>query len=252
MLPRRESEEARVAAGRIEERAGREAGEQHQPGPRRHRAQHRVGRGVDVEQRQRRHEPVLGREFHPPREALAGHHVGPVGLRDELRAAGGARRRDQDRGVVRCRALQVRRRGVGGRQEALDLGVVQHEPGCCLADQAGQLGLAGGRVRRHQDRPQPHQTEPGEEMGGGIAHRNEDQISRRDPEFDQCGGGSADPTPGFLVGEDGVFMEEPGRIGGRFHGTEEQVRDRAFHSGRRVAVPGSGHRRFGARLLPAA
>ena len=81
-------------------RAGREAREQHEPGARGDRAEHGVGGRVDVEERQRGHQPVVGGQLHPPREALAGHRVGPVGLGHELRAPGRARGRDQHRRVV--------------------------------------------------------------------------------------------------------------------------------------------------------
>ena len=50
-------------------------------------------------------------ELHPPREALAGHRVGPVGLRHELRPPGRPRRRDQHRRVVRAAAAAARGAG---------------------------------------------------------------------------------------------------------------------------------------------
>ena len=98
-----------VPARRVQEAAGREPRQQHQPGAARQRPQHRVGRCVDVEQRQRRHQPVVGRELHPEREALAGHGVGTLRLHHQLRPPGGPRRRDQHRQVVRLDARRQRR-----------------------------------------------------------------------------------------------------------------------------------------------
>ena len=75
-----------------------------------------------MEERQRGHQPVLGGQLHPPREALAGHRVGAVGLGHELRAPGGAGGRDQHRRVVglgrRGRRLAPPRASVGGSSTA--------------------------------------------------------------------------------------------------------------------------------------
>ena len=89
-----------VAARRVEESAGREARQQHQPGTGRQRAEHRVRRRVDVEEREPGHHDVVGAQADPRREALAGPGVGALRLHDQLRATGGAGGRDQHRDVV--------------------------------------------------------------------------------------------------------------------------------------------------------
>ena len=70
--------------------------------------------------------------------------------------------------------------------------------------------LARGRVGGHEDRPEPHEGEPGEEVPGGVAHRDEDEVAAADAEVGEPGGHGADPAPGLLVGEGGVLGEQPG------------------------------------------
>ena len=89
-----------VASGRVQEPTGREAWQQDQAGTHRERAEHGVGRRVDVEQRQRGHQPVLGRQLHPVREADPCHRVGAVRLHDQLGLSGGARGGDEHGEVV--------------------------------------------------------------------------------------------------------------------------------------------------------
>ena len=84
-----------MAAGRVEEPTGGEPGHQDQARSCCERAEHRVGGCVDVEQRQGGHQPVLGRQLHPVREAHPGHRVGAVRLHDELGPPRGARGGDE-------------------------------------------------------------------------------------------------------------------------------------------------------------
>ena len=172
-----------IATRRVEESAGREPWQQHQPGARRDRAEHRVRRGVDVEERQRGHQPVVAGQPHPVREPLPRHRVGAVGLGDELRAPGGARGGDEHRRVLLADLGRRRRRrahGLAGdvvdreqpggrgrprdrlldRRPRLGVGDDQVRPG--LAGEAGELGGAAARVDGDEEGAEAHRGEPGE------------------------------------------------------------------------------------------
>ena len=141
-----------VAPGGVEEPAGREAGEQHEARARGDRAQHRVRGRVDVEERQRRHQPVVRGQPEPPGEALGGHRVGAVGLGHELGAPGRARGGDQHRRVVvRRRAGPSSSPGSANSSSSVRRRVTD-ELRLDLADQAVQLGLRLARVHAHVDR----------------------------------------------------------------------------------------------------
>ena len=139
-----------VAAGGGDEIAGGEARKEHETPAGHDRAQRRIRRSVDVEQRQRGHEPVFVREPEPVREALARHDVGEVGLHDQLGSTRGAGRRDHDGEVafVDVRRTAAVRRGSenltdvdarGIRDEWRKVVIADDQPRHGLLHEAGEL-----------------------------------------------------------------------------------------------------------------
>ena len=133
-----------------------------------------------MEQRQRRHQPVVLGEPEPGGEALAGHGVGAVGLRDELRAPGRAGRGDEHGGVVvRGRPRPVE---LAGRGEQLVQVLVGHdELRLHLADQALQLGVRLARVDAGVDGADVGGGEPEEDVARVVAGGGEHGVALRDP-----------------------------------------------------------------------
>ena len=186
--------------------------QQHQAGPAGQRAHDRVGRRVDVEQRQRGHHPVGGGQLHPEREPLAGHRVRPVGLDDQLGPPGRAGGRDEHGRVAgldapassrvpraaaascpgsaqpaaparRCRARarplrpHRRRRGCARlRGQAGQPAVGDQRPRAGLAEQPGQLGRRAARVDRDGHRAQRGQRQPGDQVRRGVPRGDHDQV----------------------------------------------------------------------------
>ncbi len=152
-----------VAAGRVEESGRREAREQDQPGAAGERAERRVGLRVDVEQRQRRHQPVGRGQLHPVRETLAGHHIGAMRLRHELGASGRARGGDQAGDVVgasprRWAAARTRRTGRRRPASTSSSPTVEVRPQLAVGDH--RLRTASGRAGRR--------TRPGWTRGSSV------------------------------------------------------------------------------------
>ena len=152
-------------AGGVEEPARREAGQEHEARTRRDRPERRVRGRVDVEQRQRRHQPVVGGEPHPVREPLPRHHVREVRLHHELRPPGGARRGDHHRdvGLVDARPDRCpsgRRRGE--RAPATSVRRRRSRPApaatCCTNPASSASVLCG--IHRYLDRAHLHEREP--------------------------------------------------------------------------------------------
>ena len=214
--------------------------------PRADRAEHRVGGRVDVKQRQRGHQAVVRPKLHPPREALARHHVGPMGLRDQLGAPGRARGRDEHGRVVgagRARALDpggrleeprdvdhVRRAPLARRRHhPVEAGVGDDEPRPHLADQPGLLGLGAAGVGGDQDRARVGRRQPGEQVVRRAAHRGEHEIAAADSPALQPGGRPADAVAGLGVGVRLVPGHEPHLAGHGRDGLVEELGDRPWH-----------------------
>ena len=159
-----------------------------------------------MKQRQRRQQPVGGRQLHPEREALPGHRVRPVRLHDQLGLAGGTGGRDQHREVVwcgRCRergasGLGRHRRAVGpvrghervhveggrppgpaGRgDDPGQPGVGDDRGRVHLADEPGQLGRRAPRVHRHRDRAHRRQRQPRQQVRRRSGGRQQHEVAR--------------------------------------------------------------------------
>ena len=99
---------------------------------------------------------------HPVREPLARPRVGAVGLGDELRAAGGAGGGDQHGRIAglapRPRVGRRRPTGMSDARPASsrELGVASRRAAARPARPARRALLRARRVRRHEDRAEPH------------------------------------------------------------------------------------------------
>ena len=238
-----------VAAGRVEEATGREAGQQDQAGTRRDRAEHGVGGCVDVEQRQRGHQSVLGRQLHPVREADACHRIGAVRLHDELGPAGRARGGDEDRQVVRPDGRSPDRDPatpialVQSLDQSVDVEHLDRElsaclddlrpqgrvgddrPGDDLVDQAGELVEGGSGVGGNRHGTQGSERQPAHDVRRRRASCDDDEVTVADP-------GVPEPVcePGHLIGGaaegQGAFVgAEPRRPGVSVDRGGQQCRD---------------------------
>ena len=162
---------------------GRERGQEHEAAPGGDRTERRVRGRVDVEQRQRGHQPVVARELHPVREALARHHVGEMRLHDQLGAARGARGRDHHRDIdvrrrspgrgrpARPRRARPRRRGGASPDEWRKVVVRDDQPRSGLLHEARELGGRALRVDRDLDGTDLHERQPGEQVLGACSAR---------------------------------------------------------------------------------
>ena len=235
-----------VPAGRVDERARREAGQKRQARARADRAEHRIRGRVDVEERQRRHQAVVGGELHPPREALAGHRVGAVGLGHELGAAGRAGGGDEDGRIVRpgrAGAVGVRviveeagdvDDGPGppaarARHHRVEAGVGDHEARAHLADEPGVLCLGAARVLGDKDRAGVGRGQPGEQIVRRAAHGGEHQVAAADPEGGEPRRRPPEAGTRLGVGERLVARHEPHLVGDGGHGGVEELGDRLRH-----------------------
>ena len=194
--------------------------------------EHRVGRGVDVEQRQRGHQPVVGRQLHPPREALAGHRVGAVGLGHELRAPGGARGRDEHRRVVRAGGARPPRSPGEPEPNSCSTSSRDDQRGLDLVDQARELGLARcwGRPARRSP-PDRTAASQANRYSGRLCAVARTRSPWPTPRSASAGRRRADPRVRLLVGELGVLVEQPGLVRHLGDGGVEELGDRQRHKG---------------------
>ena len=239
----------------VQEAAGREPGQQHQTGTAGQRPQHRVGGRVDVEQRQRGHQPVVARELQPVGEAFAGHGVGTVRLHDQLRASGCPRCRDEHGEVVgsdgdrdgrpdRSGAPPVpgqlvdveghgpgvakRREGLGEPRPDAHVGDDHARPH--LAEEPGELTRGRGRVGGHGDGTEAGQRQPAQQVWRGARGGEDHEVPPAGPCVEELPG-----EPGHLggrsaEGERAVVGAQPGALGVALRGGHQQLRDGVSHA----------------------
>ncbi len=239
-----------VAAGVVQEAAAGEGREQDEARPRRHRPERGVGRGIDVEEGQGRHQSILGGQLQPPGEALSGHHVGPMGLHHQLRATRGARGRDHHGHVVGVHVGRAPPVGVGGVQvgradhrhlegpeQRGEIGVGHHQGGVDLLDEAGQLRRRALRVQGDLCGAHLHQRQPTQEVVGVVARGVQHPVAGLDAAGAEPGRGPLDPGLGFAVGQLQVGGDQPGPVGGCLDRGPEEPGDRPVLEGHRGSLP---------------
>ena len=133
---------------------------------------------VDVEQRQRRHQPVVGGEPHPVREPLARHHVREVGLHHELGATGGARGRDHHRDVVGSTSAGPLPVGGAASNRPVDVRRPRRSARARPGRRSRRVRRRCSRVHGHLDRADLHEREPRQQVLGGVARGHEHAVAR--------------------------------------------------------------------------
>ena len=241
-------------------------GSRTRPAPARERAQHRVGRRVDVEQRQRVISRSSAVQLHPVREALAGQGVGAVGLHDQLRPPGGARGRDQHRQVVGLATGESSCRAYGGRTSVADGRYVEHPQrrhrspattGGSTSSAASWASVTTSRGRtwptspassaavprrvgRHGDRAERGQGQPEQQVRRRGARRDHDEVAAADPARVSAAGGPALPAGRPRRRRSACRRRcaaRPRR--GRARPRHQQVRDRLRHAAGRYSGGGA-------------
>ena len=230
-----------------------------------------------MEQRKGGHQPVLGRQLHPVREADPCHRVGAVRLHDELGPAGGARGGDQDGQVVGPdgHLRQVSGTDARGSRVAEQVVDVQHLdgelsaclddlrlqgsvgddlPGHHLTDQPRQLVEGGAGIRGNGDGAQGGERQPAQDIGRRRPRRDQDEVTMVHPgvpepvcEPDDLVGGVAERQRAVVGAEPrrpGVPLDrggqQPGDGLGRPHCHRPSLADAWAPSNDRCAVSRGG------------